>query len=515
MRDTMIHTYFSKEDIHQIITRGQTPEAILSQIEIFKRGIPYTTLHRPCTVDDGITVLQQSDIEALGTLYAQAVSAGRVTKFVPASGAATRMFQALIAYCEHKEAAESKNDQDVLQFINNLQRFAFYDDLQAAVHRHGGEVETYLAHGQYAELLAYLLTSQGLNYANLPKILLKFHRYDDHCRTPLEEHLVEAAAYAQDRHQVARLHVTVTPAHAEAVQAHIAASRRRYERAGLRYEITLSVQSPAADTIAVDLDNNPFRDEQGHLLFRPGGHGALLANLQALAADIVFIKNIDNVVPDRLKEVTYRYKRALGGHLVYLQQQMFAYLAHLAAGRVDEGLLEEIRTFARRELAIVVPPGLQHAPQRERIRFLYDRLHRPLRVCGMVQNEGEPGGGPFWVEHPDGSLSRQIVESSQVDTALPEQRALLGASTHFNPVDLVCGVRDYRGQPFDLQHFADPNAGFISHKTYAGRPLKALELPGLWNGAMAYWNTVFVEVPLSTFSPVKTVLDLLRPEHQP
>ncbi|HSX80301.1 MAG TPA: DUF4301 family protein [Candidatus Saccharimonadia bacterium] len=510
-RDPMIHTYFSKKDIHQIIARGQTPETVLSQIEIFKRGIPYTTLHRPCTVDDGITVLQQSDIEAWGTLYVQAVSAGRVTKFVPASGAATRMFQVLLSYCEHKEAADS----NVLHFINNIQRFAFYDDLQAAVHRHGGEVETYLAHGQYAELLAYLLTSQGLNYANLPKILLKFHRYDDHCRTPLEEHLVEAAAYAQDRHQVARLHVTVTPAHAEAVQAHIEASRGRYERAGLRYEITLSVQSPAADTIAVDLDNNPFRDEQGHLLFRPGGHGALLANLQALAADIVFIKNIDNVVPDHLREVTYRYKRALGGHLVHIQQQMFAYLEHLTAGRVDEGLLGEILTFARQELAIVVPPGLQRASRHEQIRFLHDQLNRPLRVCGMVRNEGEPGGGPFWVEHPDGSLSRQIVEASQVDTALPEQRALLAASTHFNPVDLVCGVRDYRGQPFDLQHFTDPNTGFISPKTYAGRPLKALELPGLWNGAMAYWNTVFVEVPLSTFSPVKTVLDLLRPEHTP
>src|SRR5215510_2616908 len=334
----MIHTYFSKADMHQIIARGQTPEALLSQIEIFKRGIPYTILHRPCTVNDGITVLQQSDIETLGILYDQAVAAGRVTKFVPASGAATRMFQALISYCESKEAADSKNEQDVLRFINNLQRFAFYDDLQAAVQRHGGEIKTYLAHGQYAELLAYLVTSQELNYANLPKILLKFHRYSDHCRTPLEEHLVEAAAYAQDRHQVARLHVTVTPAHAEAVQAHIEASLKRYEHAGVKYEIALSVQSPTTDTIAVDLDNNPFRDEQGHLLFRPGGHGALLANLQALAADIVFIKNIDNIVPDRLKDVTYRYKCALGGHLVYLQQQMFAYLEHLTAGRVDEGL---------------------------------------------------------------------------------------------------------------------------------------------------------------------------------
>jgi Domain of unknown function (DUF4301) len=511
----MTHTYFSKEDIHQITSRGQTPETVLSQIEIFKRGIPYTKLHRPCTVDDGITVLQHSDIEAYGSLYAQAVSTGRVTKFVPASGAATRMFQALISYCEHEEAIESKHEKDVLQFINNLQHFAFYNDLQAAVYRHGGAVETSLAHSQYAELLAYLLTPKGLNYANLPKVLLKFHRYSDHCRTPLEEHLVEAAAYTQDSHQVARLHVTVTPAHAEAVEAHIAASRRRYEHAGLRYEITLSVQSPATDTIAVDLDNTPFRDEQGHLLFRPGGHGALLANLQALEADIVFLKNIDNVVPDYLKEVTYRYKRALGGYLVHIQQQMFSYLEHLAAGKVDAGLLSEILAFARQQLAIIGPPGLHHAPRHAQLRFLYEQLNRPLRVCGMVRNEGEPGGGPVWVEHSDGSLSRQIVETSQVDTASSEQRAILAASTHFNPVDLVCGIRDYRGQPFDLQHFTDPNTVFISHKTHAGRPLKALELPGLWNGAMAYWNTVFVEVPLSTFSPVKTVFDLLRPEHQP
>jgi hypothetical protein len=511
----MIQPYFSKADIQQITNRGQTPENVLAQIEIFERGIPYTTLHRPCTVNDGILVLQPGDMEALGVCYARAVSAGRVTKFVPASGAATRMFQALLSYCEPQEAVDSTTEKDVLHFINNLRHFAFYDDLQTVVQRHASQVETYLAAGRYADLLSYLLTPQGLNYANLPKILLKFHRYGNCCRTPLEEHLVEAAVYAQDSHQVARLHVTVTPAHAEAVQAHIEASRKRYEHAGLRYEIALSVQRSTTDTIAVDLDNQPFRDEQGHLLFRPGGHGALLANLQALAGDIVFIKNIDNIVPDHLREATYRYKRALGGYLVTVQQQIFAYLEQLVTRRVAEGLLEEIIDFARHQLAIVLPPGLQHAPRHAQIDFLHDRLNRPLRICGMVRNEGEPGGGPFWVEHSDGSLSRQIVETSQVDTTAPEQRALLAASTHFNPVDLVCGVRDYRGQPFDLQQFADPDTGFISQKTHAGRPLKALELPGLWNGAMAFWNTVFIEVPLSTFSPVKTVLDLLRPEHQP
>ena len=511
----MIHTYFSKTDMQQITSRGQTPANILSQIGVFQRGIPYTHLHRPCTVDDGIVVLQPSAMEALGEGYHQAVAAGRVTKFVPASGAATRMFHTLLSYCEHPETGDSATEKEVLHFLNNLRQFAFYDDLQNVVHRHASKIETLLTAGRYTDLLSYLLTSQGLNYANLPKILLKFHRYGDHCRTPFEEHIVEAAAYARDSHHVARLHMTVTPAHAEAVQAHIEASRKRYERAGLSYDISLSVQSPTTDTIAVDLDNQPFRDEQGHLLFRPGGHGALLANLQALAGDIVFIKNIDNIVPDHLRETTYRYKRALGGYLVAMQQQIFAYLEHLAAGQVEAELLEEIMAFARQQLAIVLPPGLQHAPRHAQIDFLHDRLNRPIRVCGMVRNEGEPGGGPFWVEHADGSLSRQIVETSQVETTSPEQRAILAAATHFNPVDLVCGVRDYRGQPFDLQRFADPDTGFISHKTHAGRPLKALELPGLWNGAMAFWNTIFIEVPLSTFSPVKTVLDLLRPEHQP
>jgi Domain of unknown function (DUF4301) len=512
--ETMIHTRFSKEDLQHITARGHNLDTVFAQIEIFKQGLPWTILHRPCTVGDGITVLQQDDMEALEAIYAPVVSAGRVLKFVPASGAATRMFQALLAVYEQQEPVDSKNQQDFRQFTKNIQHFAFYDDLQALAGKYGSTIETLISHGQFTELLTYLLTPKGLNYANLPKALLQFHRYPNYCRTPLEEHLVEAAVYAQDCHQVARVHMTVTPAHAEAVQAHIEAIRSRYECAGSRYEMTLSVQSPATDTIAVDLDNHPFRDEQGHLLFRPGGHGALLANLRALEADIVFIKNIDNVVPDHLKETTYCYKRALGGHLVALQQQVFSYLEQLAAGEVDAALLDEIWAFAQQRLAIMPSEGLQPKPQHEHVRFLFDHLNRPMRVCGMVRNVGEPGGGPFWVQHANGSLSLQIVESSQVDMALPEQRAIFAAATHFNPVDLVCGVRDYRGQPFDLARFADPDTGFISQKTYAGRALKALELPGLWNGAMAHWNTVFVEVPLSTFSPVKTVLDLLRPEHQ-
>jgi hypothetical protein len=379
---------------------------------------------------------------------------------------------------------------------------------------HGLDLEAQLAHGQYTSALEYLLTPRGLNYANLPKGLLPFHRYADHCRTPFEEHLIEAAVYTQDANGVARVHFTVSPEHYDTTTAYLEAVKSRYSAAGVRYEMTFSSQKMSIETLAVDLENRPFHDRHGRLVFRPAGHGALLANLSDLQGDIIFVKNIDNVVPDRLKDVTYIYKRLLGGYLVALQQTTFAYLEQLARQDVDTQSLDQMFAFARQQLSIVPPADMAQRPLQEQRRFLSTHLHRPLRVCGMVKNAGEPGGGPFWVEQADGSLSLQIVESSQVDMASAAQRACFVAATHFNPVDLVCGARDYRGQPFELPRFVDPNTGFISHKSHDGRDLKALELPGLWNGAMAYWNTVFVEVPSLTFNPVKTVLDLLRPEHQ-
>ncbi|MBM3223106.1 MAG: DUF4301 family protein [Candidatus Tectomicrobia bacterium] len=511
----MTPTLFTEADIQQMTARGHTLKTVRAQIALFEQGMPYTTLHRPCTVGDGITVLEPHEFTTLDTLYRQAVAAGRVTKFVPASGAATRMFQTLLAVYEHPGAVTAHQAQEMEHFAAHLPQFAFYEALQACLRQQGHHLNARLTPAHYPTVLGGLLTPAGLNYAHLPKALLHFHRYRDHCRTPLEEHLVEATAYAQDQQQVTRLHLTVTPAHIEAMQAHLAAVRPRYEHAGTCFDITLSVQSPATDTIAVDLHNRPFRDAQGRLLFRPAGHGALLANLQVLQADIVFLNNIDNVVPDHLKATTYCYKRALGGYLVAVQRQLFTYLERLETGQADDALLAEIRTFAQQQLAITLPPGFSDRPQAAQIPVLMERLNRPMRVCGMVRNVGEPGGGPFWVQHADGSLSRQIVETSQVDASSPAQRAILAAATHFNPVDLVCGVRDYRGRPFDLQQFADPHTGFIAEKTSAGRPLKAMELPGLWNGAMARWNTLFVEVPLETFNPVKTVLDLLRPAHQP
>ena len=521
----MAHRLFSPMDREQLHARGITEEAALAQIALFQHGIPYTILHRPCTVGDGITVLPPHALERLTAVHATAALAGRTMKFVPASGAASRMFKLLLSCLQQcqsvttqeictKAAHGDPESRELLHWLDGLQQFAFYDELKTVMGQHGLDLDTLSAQGPVNDILEYLLTPKGLDYANLPKGLLQFHRYSDHCRTPLEEHLVEAAVYTRDHQGLARLHFTVTPEHQAAFCAHLAAVRCRYEKPGVRFDVTFSTQHPSTDTIAVDLQHQPFRDSQEHLLFRPAGHGALLENLHALQGDIVYIKNIDNVVPDCLKAETYLYKKALGGYLVEVQNQVFAYLQELSTQKVSDKSVSQIFAFARDTLSIVPPPALKKQTRAHKIAYLKTMLHRPIRVCGMVQNAGEPGGGPFWVQHADGSQSLQIVETSQVDMHNAQQQDLLASATHFNPVDLVCGVRDYEGKPFNLLAFTDPKTGFISRKSYDGRELKALELPGLWNGAMAHWTTLFVEVPLSTFNPVKTVLDLLRPQHQ-
>ena len=517
---------FDEEDIKQIKDRGMTPEKVLSQIEKFKKGFPYSKLQRPCTVGDGITVLHQNDLEKLGEIYSQSAESGRAMKFVPASGAASRMFKLLLSFRsrydrideKHITAGAEDNDPDsksFLQFIRGIKKFAFYGDLKSAMSRDGLDTEAFISKGQYKNILEYILTSKGLNFADLPKGLIKFHLYPDYARTPFEEHLLEAAVYVQGKKVNIRIHFPVSPEHETTIKDYIKGILYRYEKAQIKYELIFSTQKRSTDTIAVGMDNKPFRDRDGRLLFRPGGHGALIENLGDLKGDMVFIKNIDNVVTDRLKRETYTYKKALGGYLVELQNKSFRYLQRLSSKDLDGQLLKQIFEFARYQLSIIPPEGLERRSKDEKINFLIYKLNRPLRVCGIVKNEGEPGGGPFWVEHADKGVSLQIVESSQVDLKSAEQRDIWESSTHFNPVDLVCGVRDYSGRHFYLINFIDPDTGFISIKSKEGRELKALELPGLWNGAMANWNTVFVEVPIITFNPVKTVLDLLRREHQP
>jgi hypothetical protein len=522
----MAELMFNEEDLRQIKDRGIPLEKVIFQIEIFKRGSFYLKLKRPCTIGDGINLLEKNDLARLTNLYSEAALSGRTMKFVPASGAASRMFK-LLSYFNNRyphidekliSTRVKENDPEhkrFFQFVKGIKQFAFYDDLKTVMSKDGFDIENLIAKGQFKDILEYLLTERGLNYANLPKGLIKFHRYPDHSRSSLEEHLVEAAAYTQDRDGISRIHFTISPEYEEAIKSYIGKIRSRYETSGIKYEISFSFQKPSTDTIAVDLLNRPFRDRDARLVFRPGGHGALLENLNDLKGDIVFIKNIDNVVPDRLKQKTYLYKKAFGGYLIELQKEIFGYLKRLARREADKQFVKQAFEFLRFKLFITPPDGIEQASKDEKINFLFSKLNRPLRVCGMVKNEGEPGGGPFWVEGKDGSLSLQIVESAQIDPKSEEQQKILASSTHFNPVDIVCGIRDFRGNSFDLRQYMDTNAVFISRKSKDGRELKALELPGLWNGAMAYFNTIFVEVPLITFNPVKTINDLLRREHQP
>lgn len=518
-----MNSVFSEKDRLQMAEKGVKAENVLQQLEIFEKGIPPIKLLRPCTVDDGIKVLK--DFDKYIKKYSEAEADGRVMKFVPASGAASRMFRELIRFNNEydeieineieKKASNSNDHNHLLKFIKGIKEFAFYEELRTVLSNKGVDIEERIQKGQYKEIVDAVIADSGLNYAFLPKALIKFHAYGNESRAAIEEHLVEAAAYCRDKNGTARIHFTLSPEHEQIVNSHIESVLSRYENENCRFEIGYSFQKPSTDTIAVDMQNNPFRLEDGSLLFRPGGHGALLDNLNELNGDIITIKNIDNIVPDRLKSETYKYKRVLGGYLVGLQQSLFDHLDSLTGKGANDATVKETMEFAREELSLHIPDMILEASIDAQKDFLISKLNRPIRVCGMVKNEGEPGGGPFWVEERDGNISRQVAESAQVNLEDPGQEEIWKSATHFSPVDFICGVRDFNGQPFNLMKFRDPDAGFITKKSQDGRALKALELPGLWNGSMANWITIFVEVPIITFNPVKTILDLLRPNHQP
>jgi len=502
---------FTEEDLKTIEKEGLTEERVLSQIEILHGETLPLRLARACSIGDGIITVPAPEREALISEHNRAAAQGRMAKFVPASGAASRMFRGWFEWYETEGFNKTPN-AGILE--KQLPRFAFYNDLSRAVSRDGHDIRDLLREDARG-ILGYVLTPKGLGYAHLPKALLKFHAYPDHSRTSLEEHLVEAALYVRDDRHICRVHITLSEEHLWDIEGFLAGIRGRYEAEhDVQFEIALSVQSPSTNTVALDDEGNPFRDETGRIVFRPGGHGALLENLNATEGDIVFVKNIDNVVPDRLKPETVRYKKILGGCLLKLQDEIFDYLRILIADTPEEKQLSGIAAFCRERLFRAVPPTFGTSPAEQKKAVLFDILNRPLRVCGMVENEGEPGGGPFWVAEQDGTRSLQIVEKAQVDMESKRQRAIWESSTYFNPVDLVCGIRDYRGELFDLKRYVDAKTSTVSHKSSGGQPLKVLELPGLWNGSMAGWNTVFVAVPLTTFNPVKTVEDLLRDEHR-
>ncbi len=523
-----INAYFTEKDYRDFESRGISLNEIEAQIDKFNRGTRPVKLNRAATINDGIIRFGKDALDNYRQQFQAAEADGRITKFVPASGAASRMFKALLSVLNEENrpvwneliaAADRGHSlyKQVRHFITHLPRFAFYDDLKTVFAQTGSELDDLIKKGDYRKIITAVLFQDGLNYANMPKGLIKFHQYPQGSRTPFEEHLVEAIAYAKDRRGVARLHFTIPIDEnlQQLIRSHIDSACRRFEKEGLDFEISYSTQKPSTDTIAVDLDNRPFRNPDGEILFRPGGHGALLENLNDLKGDIVFIKNIDNVAPDRLKSDTILYKKALGGYLVSLQKKIFSYLETLSGGSVDDQSWREMVTFATEKLSLNLPKEIKSANRDRQARYLFEKLNRPLRVCGMVKNEGEPGGGPFWVEDDSGNISLQVVETAQIETSDILQQQILASATHFSPVDFVCAMRNFRSQPFDLHNFRDPESGFIAIKSQNGRELKALELPGLWNGGMAGWNSVFVEVPISTFTPVKTVFDLLRPQHQP
>ena len=492
---------FTSADTDQIAQRGSTLQTVQQQIHHFETGFPYLKLEAAATIGNGVIRLTEAEVADAIRHYQHQVANLEVIKFVPASGAASRMFKAMFAYIEKGGSPTG----DAAQVIDRLADFAFFEDLKEVV-----DVDT----ASPKAILEALLTATGLNYAQLPKGLLKFHAYEEGPRTPFEEHLVEGAHYARDGEDVARLHFTISPAHRHLFIRLLERVLETYQsRYGVRFDIGFSEQKPSTDTIAVDLNNQPFRLDDGSILFRPAGHGALIENLDDLSADIIFIKNIDNVVPDRLKTETYRYKQALAGVLLEKQQQVFGYLAKLEE-EVSEELVRETGLFVEENLGIKLPKIFGAMGLKAQTAHLTELLNRPMRVCGMVKNEGEPGGGPFWVRGANGSSALQIVESAQIDPQDDTQQAIVQHATHFNPVDLVCVTRDRHGNDFSLLNYTDPQTGFISEKSLSGRELKAQEMPGLWNGAMANWITVFVEVPIVTFNPVKTINDLLRESHQ-
>lgn len=522
---------FNKEDIKQIESRGSSVASAEAQVELFRKGFPWMKIVAPATPGNGICVLDDEEASRAAEYYEKADIAGKC-KFVPASGAASRMFKDLFSGLDTlKKGQDVASDSPAARFVANIARFAFYDPELFGTPSDTAESRM--------KILSRTLTEEGLAYGSKPKGVLKFHKYPDgEVRTAFAEHLVEAQDYMRNPDGSANIVVTISPEHRQLFEDAYKAVKDEYEkRYGVRFNITFTYQDKATDTIAVDADNRPFRTDDGRLLFRPAGHGALIYNLDKISEEVVSIKNIDNVANERFLPVTAKYKKVLLGKAVELRDKIFGYLRELDAvtgegmsqalppyipsltQRYDDrymtpevqNLCNDIEEFLIKELCIRMPYA---EDCKTRVRKLREKLDRPIRVCGMVKNQGEPGGGPFIIEEKDGSTSLQILEGAQINKSDPQASAALAAATHFNPVDIVCCLHDYKGNSFNLLDHIDNDAGFISSKSYQGRELKALELPGLWNGSMSDWNTLFVEVPLETFNPVKVVLDLLRPAHQ-
>ncbi|MBF8148849.1 DUF4301 family protein [Winogradskyella sp. F6397] len=514
---------FTENDIIQIESHDLTLTAVRKQIEIFETGIPHTNISDAATLNHGIIPLNDASIKEYTETFEAEKDKKSILKFVPASGAATRMFKFLFRFVEEYNANEQSlnsyinktNLRELSLFMVGLEKFPFYHQVLKLLKSKGIAYETLSNQEKIWHFSKAMLDENQLNFGNQPKGLLPFHDYkNNHISTAFEEHLYEAALYASSN-GVAKLHFTISEVYKNKFTQEFKSIQSQIEEnTGVKFDISFSYQQQSTDTIAVTLKDRPFRDSKGALLFRPSGHGALLKNLNALDADIIFVKNIDNVVVYKYKEEVATYKKVLAGILLKLQSKAFEYLHQLDSEEVSEATLSAIENFLTSELSIKISDEYKKYADRYKIEYLQEKLNRPIRICGMVKNEGEPGGGPFWVKDHKSNQSLQIVESAQINLDDPKQENILKNATHFNPVDLVCGVKNYKGEKFDLEQYVDHNASFITKKTKNGKDLKALELPGLWNGSMADWTTIFVEVPIITFNPVKTVNDLLKTPHQ-
>ncbi len=513
---------FTDKDIQQIENHGLSVNEVKKQVEQFKQGIKFANVHSAATINDGIIALSYLDIDNLIKFFDSEKEKLSVIKFVPASGAATRMFKFLFDFLkDYNPIIQSLNAfinrsalRDLPLFLIALEKFPFYDAVLKELEENGVDYQNLNPNEKALAFVKAMLEEDQLNYGGYPKGLFPFHKYNNDISTAFEEHLYDMAFFGSNKNPI-KLHFTISEKHKDRFTKEFKRIEKRLEeKTGFQYDISFSYQHQSTDTIALNLKNEPFRNEDGSLYFRPSGHGALLKSLNAIDADLIFINNIDNVVVKHYKSEVANYKKVLAGLLIKTQTKVFDFITKLKNDTLSEIDLNTIVQFLRKELNYFISEEFEKYSHKYKIEYLLEALNRPIRVCGMVKNEGEPGGGPFWVKDDMGKLSLQIVESAQVNKKDKQQKRILSEATHFNPVDIVCSIKDYKGEVFDLQEFVNPNSGFITMKTKVGRDVKALELPGLWNGSMAYWNTIFVEVPIMTFNPVKTVNDLLKPSHQ-
>lgn len=509
---------FTPQDIRQFQAHGLSPEAVSRQLRFFELGTAFAHLERPATLGDGIRKLTEDEQAQSVEFFDQNLRNLKVVKFVPASGAATRMFKFLHSFLQDfspesqtiNAYINKHKAKDLKTFLVGMDKLPFFKKIDKHLRLTYPGFEQKTADQKNFLFIKTLLQEPPFAYSQKPKGLIPFHRYKNKLETPLEAHLHEAFGYTHHSGSAA-IHFTVSPNHLEGFNKLLGKKLPKIEtKYGKSLQSDFSFQHSSTDTVTVDLQNHPVRENDGKWVFRPGGHGALIQNLNALHADLVFIKNIDNIVRKKQRDVHIYLKKVLGGQALKLQSQIFSFLVDFDAGKLS---IDQAECFLKEELSVVFPENYFNISPSEKVNFCAEKLNRPLRVCGMVRNEGEPGGGPFWVADTEGQVSLQIVESAQVDKENEEQLQLLKTSTHFNPVDIVCTLTDFKGKPFDLQRFVDDRAFFIAEKNHNEIAVRALELPGLWNGAMAYWNTVFVEVPIETFNPVKNVNDLLKPAH--